>query len=93
MAVGYTITYLCVGLSLPAAKSDLVAHTADAIHYGCPYKVEQKMRVIHQTILNLTDDVKNPTVLTGEVMNQDDELEKCEGLGALFARLEGMEIW
>lgn len=90
MAVGYTITYLCVGLSLPAAKSDLVAHTADAIHYGCPYKVEQKMRVLHQTILNLTDDVKNPTVLTGEVMNQDDELEKCEGLGALFARL-GMD--
>lgn len=88
LAIGYTITYLCVGLSLGAAKSDLVAHTADAVHYGCPYGVEQKMRILHQTIVNLIDDVENPSVLTGKVMNQDDELEKVEGLGALRIRLD-----
>ncbi|CAJ1946409.1 unnamed protein product [Cylindrotheca closterium] len=90
VAIDYTITYLCVGLSLESAKSDLVAHTEDAIHYGCPYFVEQKMMSLHQTILNLTDDVENPTFLHGEVMDQDDELEKVEGLGALRIRL-GMD--
>jgi len=87
LAIGYTITYLCVGLSLAAVKSDLEAHTADAIHYGCPYSVEQKLKILDQTTVNLIDDVEQPTVLSGEVMDQDDELGKVEGLGALRTRL------
>ncbi|CAJ1953579.1 unnamed protein product [Cylindrotheca closterium] len=87
VAIGYAITYLCVGLSLEAVKSDLLAHTADAIHYGCQYSVEQKLMVLHQAILNLTEEVETPTILHGEVMDQDDELEKVAGLGALSIRI------
>jgi len=88
LAIGYTITYLCVGLSLAAAKSDMEEHTVDAVHYGCPYTVKQKMMILHQTILNLMNDVEKPTLLSGEVMDQDDELEKVEGLGAQRIRLD-----
>ena len=87
MAIGYTITYMCVGLSIAAAKSDLVAHTADAKQYGCPYTVEQKMMILHQMIINLMDNVEKPTILTGEIMDQEAELGKVEGLGALRVRL------
>lgn len=90
VAIGYTITYLCVGLSLPAAKSDLEQHTQDARQYGCPYAVEQKMRILHQTIINLTDKVSMPSELSGDIMDQEEELQKVEGLGALRIRL-GMD--
>ena len=90
LAIGYTATYLCVGLSLSALKSDLDANIADAIHYGCPYNVQQKMMVLDQTIVNLIDDVEHPTVLSEEIMDQDDELQKVAGLGALRIRL-GMD--
>ncbi|KAL3928624.1 MAG: hypothetical protein SGBAC_012568 [Bacillariaceae sp.] len=88
LAIGYTVTYLCVGLSLASAKSDLVAHSADARQFGCPYTVEQKMMILHQTILNLMDNVENPTFLRGRIMDQDTELEKAEGIGALRIRLD-----
>ena len=81
LAIGYTITYLCVGLPLDAVKSDLLAYTEDCKQYACPYTIQQLMLILHQTILNLQGSVDNPSILQGCVMDQGEELQKVEGLG------------
>jgi len=82
ISLGYASAYLAVGLPLGPLEGDLRGYYQDAVQFGAPYTIQQVFLFFRQTILNLSrKDVENPTLLVGEVMDQEKELEKVKGHG------------
>lgn len=80
--LAYATVYLNVGLPLAPLEADLQSYQQEAVQFGSPYTVQLVFLFFRQTILNLCQlDVKNPTILVGEVMDQEKELHKVEGHG------------
>ncbi|CAJ1946812.1 unnamed protein product [Cylindrotheca closterium] len=81
-SLAYASVYICVGLPLTPLEVDLQLYHQDAKQFGAPYTIQQVFLFFRQAILNLRQtDVKNPTLLVGEAMNQERELEKVQGNG------------
>lgn len=80
-SLAYSTAYLCVGLPLASIESDLISFAEDAKQFGSPYTVQQVFLFFRQAIANLQNKVDHPTVLTGGVMDQEQELKKVEGHG------------
>jgi hypothetical protein len=80
-AFSYCFTYLCVGLNLGPLEPDLVAFGQEARQFGMASSVQVVFQILRQTILNLQTEVENPTVLKGEVMDQEEVLGQMEGRG------------
>mmetsp|Transcript_44736 Transcript_44736/g.107974 ORF Transcript_44736/g.107974 Transcript_44736/m.107974 type:complete len:1085 (+) Transcript_44736:96-3350(+) len=82
ISLAYASVYIAVGLPLAPLEADLQLYQQDAVQFGSPYTVQQVFLFFRQAILNLCQtEVKNPTLLVGEVMDQEKELEKVEGHG------------
>eukprot|EP00980_Cylindrotheca_fusiformis_P025450 scaffold13741_cov191-Cylindrotheca_fusiformis.AAC.1 len=77
----YVIAYMCVGLPLASLESDLVSFAEDSKRFGSPYTVQQVFLFGRQAIANLQNKVDDPTFLSGNVMDQEEELKKVEGHG------------
>eukprot|EP00980_Cylindrotheca_fusiformis_P003349 scaffold747_cov120-Cylindrotheca_fusiformis.AAC.5 len=80
-SLAYITAYMCVGLPLASIESDLVSFAEDAKHFGSPYTVQQVFLFFRQAIANLQNKCDNPTMLSGNVMDQEEELKKVEGYG------------
>jgi hypothetical protein len=81
-SLAYASVYITVGLPLAPLQADLQLYYQDAKQFGSPYTVQQVFLVFRQAIFNLCQtEVKNPTLLVGEAMDQERELEKVEGHG------------
>jgi hypothetical protein len=79
-AFSYCFTYLCVGLNLGPLEPDLVAFGQEARQFGMASSVQLVFQILRQTILNLqVTKVDNPTLLKGEVMDQEEVLGRMEG--------------
>jgi len=79
--MGYALAYMCTGLPIGALEDDLVSFGKDSRQFGAPYTVQQVFLIFRQAIQNLRNLSDNPTLLKGEVMDQDEELKKVEGYG------------
>jgi hypothetical protein len=80
-SLAYSTGYLNVGLPLASIESDLISFAEDAKQFGSPYTVQQVFLFYRQAIANLQNNVEHPTLLTGEVMDQDKEIKKVDGHG------------
>ena len=78
-AFSYCFTYLCVGLNLGPFQPDLVAFGQEARQFGMATTVQVVFQILRQTILNIQTEVENPTLLKGEVMDQEEVLGRMEG--------------
>jgi predicted ATPase len=79
-AFSYCFTYLCVGLKLGPLEPDLVAFGQEARQFGMASSVQLVFQILRQTIMNLQEtEVENPTLLKGEVMDQEEVLGRMEG--------------
>eukprot|EP00980_Cylindrotheca_fusiformis_P003353 scaffold747_cov120-Cylindrotheca_fusiformis.AAC.9 len=81
VSMAYATAYMCVGLPLASLDSDLISFVEDAKHFGSPYTIQQTFLFFRQAIANLQNKVDNPTLLSGNVMDQAEELKKVEGHG------------
>lgn len=79
--VAYSIMYLMVGLPLDPLRTDLVSYELEARQFRLPETVAVLFRMFRQVIINLQDEVPNPAVLKGEVMDEDETLGSLEGPG------------
>jgi hypothetical protein len=60
-------------------EPDLVAFGQEARQFGMATSVQVIFQILRQTILNLQTEVENPTLLKGEVMDQEEVLGRMEG--------------
>jgi predicted ATPase len=79
--LGYTLMYIMIGLPLEALRTDLVSYELEARQFHLPETIAALFRVYRQTIINLQDDVSNPTMLKGEAIDEDEVLQSLNGQG------------
>jgi predicted ATPase len=84
--VGYSFTYLCVGLPLPPFDVDLAKFIEEANEFGMAETVSILFPMCHQTVKNLTVEVPDPTVLKGELFDEDKSIEQFTGQGLEMTR-------
>lgn len=69
--LGYSLTYILVGLPLNPLKADLISYEREARRFNIQESVLAVFLIHHQFILNLQEDVKEPFRLKGEAMDAD----------------------
>mmetsp|Transcript_4268 Transcript_4268/g.10675 ORF Transcript_4268/g.10675 Transcript_4268/m.10675 type:complete len:1147 (+) Transcript_4268:137-3577(+) len=79
--IGYSFTYLNVGLPLGPLGSDMISFEKEARQFKMPETVQVLFRIIRQAILNLQARQKNICLLKGEAFDQEKELERFSGQG------------
>jgi len=77
----YAYSYLNVGLPLTSLGCDLLAYGREAEQLGMPRTIKAIFRILRQTTLNLQNEIKDPTFLNGEALDQYRELSKAKGAG------------
>jgi hypothetical protein len=78
--MGYSYCYICIGLPLTPLESDLRSFGQEARQFGRAPSLVVVFDILQQTIANLQGDAAhNPTLLTGDVMDQDEVLASMEG--------------
>ena len=79
--IGYSFTYLNVGLPLGPLDSDMASFEQEARQFKMPETVQVLFPIIRQAILNLQARQKNICLLKGDAFNQKKELERFSGQG------------
>jgi hypothetical protein len=82
----YSLCYLCIGLPLAPLEPDLILFGHEAELFGQPLSVVALFKNFRQTVLNLQEPSKHPTLLKGAAMDQDEMLEQMEGNGHSMTR-------
>ena len=80
-AMCYAMCYICTGLKLTPLESDVESFGREANQFGRPLSFVAVFHIIRQTILNLqTYNRTDPTKFVGKALNQEEILDKLEGL-------------
>ncbi|KAL3904758.1 MAG: hypothetical protein SGILL_009944 [Bacillariaceae sp.] len=69
--IGYSYTYLCVGLPLSPLKMDLQKFIKESSEFGMAETVSILFPILHQTVKNLETDVADPILLKGDIFDED----------------------
>ena len=79
--IGYSYAYISVGLPLDPLNNDLMSFYNEAQQFGLAVTVKVLFPIIRQMIHNLKVFHPNPTLLKGDVFDQEKELEKFKDNG------------
>ena len=79
--VGYSYTYISVGLPLDPLDSDIISFSKEARQFGIPETVRVLLPIFRQTIHNLKVLQPIPTLLKGDIFDQEKELKKFKDAG------------
>ena len=79
--VGYSYTYLNIGLPIGPLSSDLLSYSKEAKQFGMPTTMQVLFPILLQTIQNLQVLKPNPTMLLGDIFDQEQELKKFKDVG------------
>jgi len=79
--IGYSYTYLNIGLPLGPLNSDLLSFSKEARQFGMPATINVIFPILLQTIQNLQVLKPDPTMLLGDIFNQNQELKRFKDLG------------
>jgi len=79
--IGYSYTYLNIGLPLGPLNSDLLSFSKSARQFGMPPTINVIFPILLQTIQNLQVLKPNPTMLLGDIFNQEQELKRFKDIG------------
>lgn len=79
--IAYSYAYLCVGLPLGPLDSDLSSFAKEGRQFGMPTTLKVLFPISRQTIQNLQVLQSNPTLLKGDIFDQEKELKKFKDTG------------
>jgi len=79
--IGYSYAYISVGLPLDPLNTDIMSFSNEAQQFGLPLTIRVLFPIIRQTIQNLKGLNSNPTLLKGDVFDQEKELKKFKDIG------------
>lgn len=79
--IGYFYLYVNVGLPLDPLNSDLMSFFNEARQFGVPATIKVLFPIFRQTINNLKVLQLDPTLLKGEIFDQEKDLKKFKDLG------------
>ncbi|MGK3757380.1 MAG: hypothetical protein ACI8RD_009694 [Bacillariaceae sp.] len=79
--IGYSYTYLNIGLPISPLNSDLLSFSKEAKQFGMPITMQVLFPILLQTIQNLQVLKPNPTMLLGDIFDQEKELKKFKDAG------------
>jgi len=79
--IGYSYTYISVGLPLEPLDSDTISFSKEALQFGIPETIRVLMPIFRQTIHNLKVFQPIPTLLKGDIFDQEKELKKFKNAG------------
>ena len=86
--MNYSLCYLAMGLPLFPLGQDLATFMEEAKQFGLGPSIENGFRILRQTILNLQGKAADPSVLTGDVMDQEVILKEMKGISLENTRLD-----
>ena len=79
--VGYSYAYLSIGLPLGPLDSDIMKFSKEARPFGVAATIKVLFPIIRQAINNLKVRHPNPTLLKGEIFDQEKDLKKFKDGG------------
>jgi len=79
--IGYAYVYLSVGLPLDPLNSDVVSFSNEARQFGIPATIKILLTIFRQVIQNLKVLKPNPTMLEGDIFDQEKDLKKFKDAG------------
>ena len=82
--IGYAYAYISVGLPLVPLDSDMMSFSNEARQFGPPPTIMVLFPIFRQSIYNLRVLQLNPTLLKGDIFDQEKELKKFEGNGLMM---------
>jgi hypothetical protein len=83
--MGYGYNYFLVGRPLCLLADDVKSYGLEARQFGISSSLQVQFLIMHQSVLNLQGKSPNATYLRGDVMDQDEILEKVvEGQGRMM---------
>jgi hypothetical protein len=79
--LGYSYTYISVGLPLDPLNSDLISFSKEARQFGMAETIKVLLPIFRQMIHNLKVLQPIPTLLKGDIFDQEKELKKFKDAG------------
>lgn len=79
--IGYAYAYIAVGLPLDPLASDIMSFSDEARPFGIARTIKILFPILHQAINNLKLLHSDPTLLKGDIFDQEKDLEKFSDAG------------